>query len=817
MYKTYIFFLLFLAINLQANSQVTRIRGTITDADTGEPLPFVSIYLQNTQIGTITNQEGEYFIECREASDSITVSYMGYKPQTKAVQKNKYQEIDFLLQMDHLLLDEIVILPTENPAHIILRNIIKNKHKHNPERFDTYSFDSYNKVKIGTDNINERIKNKRFLGDFKFVFNYVDTSAISGKAFLPLLISETISEFYYDKSTDTEKEIIKSSRISGFENTSISKLAGQMYQRINIYENYLTIFEPGFVSPISDHGLLFYKYYLIDSTFIENKWCYQISYVPKREQDRTFRGNFWVHDTTFAIKSIQMRTAKNINYNYIKDFFAEYEYKTINDSVFFLERENIYFDFDIDPRLSGFFANKTCIYDNIQVNKKIPEEVLKYQDKIVMENNIFIDDEAFWKQNRSIPLSVNEENIYIMIDSVQNAPIYKYYEKLAEMFIMFHYEIGYFELGPYFQTFSFNEIEGNRFRLSGRTSNKFSTDLMIKAYGAYGLKDERFKYGGGLMYMFNKNPRSAISIDGKYDLKQLGQSELALKDDNIFKSLLQRTPNNSLTMVSEVTIKAEKEWYQGFSNNVVLSHQRIESGEFLKFQKELGGEIIDIDKIINTEIGLNIRIAEDEKFLRGEFENKSLGTVKPIVNINLAAGLPGILDSEYEYYKVSLDISQKVDVSPLGYFRYILDCGKIFGTLPYPLLKIHEGNETYIFDRYAYNMMNYFEFASDTYFSIYVDYHMQGLIFNRIPYFKKLKLREVFSAKGLTGSLSKQHSELMLFPEGMSGLKHPYYEVSAGIENIFKLFRVDAVWRLNYLEKENVDNFGWRITMQFTF
>ncbi|MFO8066843.1 MAG: DUF5686 family protein, partial [Bacteroidales bacterium] len=757
------------------------------------------------------------FIESSKQADSIAVSYMGYMPQAKPIEKNKFQEINFRLQMDQYMLEEVVILPTENPAHEILRNIIKNKWKHDPNRFDSYFFNSYNKIEIGTDNITERLKENRFLKDFQFIFNYVDTSAISGKTFLPILISETFSEFYYRKSPSLEREIVNTSQISGFDNESISQLAGQMYQRINIYDNFLTIFEPGFVSPIADHGLFYYKYYLIDSTMIDNKWCYQISYVPKREQSRTFRGNFWVHDSTFAIKSIQMRTAKNINYNYIKDFVAEYEYDIINDTTWFLKQEKLYFDFDINPRLSGFFVNKTSIYEDIHVNEEIPAEVLKYRDKIVLDKNVFVKDEDFWEENRPTPLTEHEEDIYSMIDSVQNVPIYKFYEKLAGMFVMFHYEIGYFEYGPYFQTFSFNEIEGNRFRVGGRTSNKFSTNLMLEAFTAYGLKDERFKYGGGILYVFDNNPRSSISIDGQYDLKQLGKSEFALKDDNIFRSLLSRTPNNSLTMVKELNLKVEKEWYQGFFNTLFLSHQRIESGHYIKFQKETNGNIIDIEEIKNTEINLNFRFSRDEKFLLGEFERKSLGTIKPVLNINLAAGLPGILESDYEYYKISFDLSQKVDISPLGYFRYIIDAGKIFGTVPFPLLKLHEGNETYIFDRYAYNMMDYYEFASDMYLSIYIDHHLQGLIFNRIPYFRRLKLREVVSAKGLIGSLRKEHESYMVFPEGLRGLKHPYYEVSAGVENIFKLFRVDAVWRLNYLEDADTDNFGWRITMQFTF
>ncbi len=811
----YIIILLLLSESLYA--QVTRVRGVVKDADTNEPLPFVSVYFQGTQTGTITNTEGEYFIESRTVSDTLIVSFVGYISKAIHIKKHQYQEINFYLEADAYMLEEVVILPTENPAHPILRNIIKNKDKHNPNRFESYSYEIYNKIEIGTDNINERIKNSRFLRDFQFVFDYTDTSAITGKPFLPFFISENISDFYYQKSPSFEREIINASRISGYDNESLSQLAGQMYQRINIYDNFITIFEPGFVSPISDHGLFYYRYYLIDSTYIDNKWCYRISYVPRREQDRTFRGSFWVHDTTFAIESIQMRTAQNVNYNFIDDFVAEFKYHKINDSVWFIKEENLFFDLNINPRLHGLFANKTTIYNNIRLNIDIPPEVRKHRDKIVLTDNIYIKEEEFWEEKRPVPLAEHEQNIYNMVDSIQSVPIFRIYEKLAAMFIMFHYEVGYFEIGPYYQLYSFNEIEGNRLRFGGRTSNEFSTNLMIGGYGAYGLKDEKFKYGGKVLYLFNNNPRSAISIDGKYDLEQLGKSQFALQDDNIFKSLLSRTPNNSLTMIKELNLTGEKEWFQGFTNTLTLSHRRIEEGMFIPFQYENNGEIETINEVVTTEANLQIRIARDEKFLRGEFERKSLGTIRPALNINLTKGFSNILGSEYDYFKLGFNLSQKVYTSPVGYFRYIIDAGMIWGDLPFPLLQLHEGNETYIFDRHAFNMMNYFEFASDRYLSIYVDHHLNGLIFNRIPLIRKLKLREVVSAKALVGSLRDTHENVMRFPAGLSGLKHPYYEVSAGIENIFKLFRVDAVWRLNYLDRENVDKMGWRITMQFTF
>ena len=818
---------LLLLFSYSLQGQVTRIRGVVVDSHTKEPLPFVNVSLKGTAVGTITSINGEYFIETRVDADTLEVSFIGYKPQKKAIQKFRYQELNFEMEPDMYYLDEVVITPGENPAHPIFRKILANKHLHNPERFDSYSYTTYNKIEIGVDNVDESLKESPLLRDFRFIFDYVDTSAITGKAFLPFFIAESKSEYYYRRMPRFEREIIRATSTSGIENVSVSELSGQSYQQINIYENFLTVFEPGFVSPVSDYGLFYYNYHLLDSGYVDNKWCYHISFTPRRRQDRSFSGDFWVDDTTFAIKRIQMRLAEDVNFNFINDFVAEFEYGQLEDSSWFLKQERMFFDFNLEQRFSGFFVNKTTIYDNIKVNRDIPENILRLRNKVVMDSDALKKDREFWDANRPVPLTLQEANIYKMVDSVQAVPVYQTYEKLIGMFVMDHYEIGLFEIGPYFQIFSFNEIEGNRLRLGGRTSNNFSTDLMLSAYGAYGEKDRRFKYGGGILYLFDKNPRFAVFADGKYDIEQLGQSPLALTDDNFFNSLLRRNPNYQLTMVKEVNLGVEKEWFQGFSNILTFTHRRIEPNEYVPFIQtvydpgiiadEQDPHQVDMGKLKTTELTLNLRFTRDEKILRGEFERLSLGTTRPVLNLFLTAGIKDIFESQYDYAKVSFNLEHRVPVSPFGFFRYIVDGGWIFGSVPYPLLELHPGNETYVFYRHAFNMMSYYEFASDKYLSVYLAHHFQGLFLNRIPLVRRLQLREVVSFKGLIGSLDDSHKQVMDYPEGLHSLTKPYIEVSAGIENIFKIFRLDAVWRLSYLDNENVDNFGLRTTVQFTF
>ncbi|MFO7843407.1 MAG: DUF5686 family protein [Bacteroidales bacterium] len=814
---TWLLFIIFLLQSTLVLSQMTKVRGMIKDSETGEPIPFVNVTFPNSTIGTITNTAGEYFLESRQSYDSIIASFVGYKPQVKPINALTYQVINFKLEPNVYELEEIIVLPTENPAHRILRNIIANKKNHNPRKYDSYTYELYNKIEIDVNNVNDKLKNHRLLKDFQFIFDYTDTSAITGKSYLPVFITESFSEYYYQKNPKVEREVITATKISGIENQSLSQFTGKMYQKINIYENFQRVFEPGFVSPIADFGLYYYRYYLIDSAYIDNQWCYHISYVPKRKQERTFHGDFWVHDITFAIKKIQMRMTNDVNINFINDFVAEYEYKQINDSIWFMKNEKLFFDFNLTDRSLGFFGKKTTHYKNININAALPKHVQKINDNVIVEENAIINDEDFWLKNRPVDLTPKEIKIYEMVDSIKQVPIYKTYEKIVMMFGMYHYEVGLFELGPYYKTFSFNEIEGNRIRLSGRTSNNFSTNLMINAHVAYGEKDNRFKYGGGFVYMFDKNPRLAVGSQYKYDIQQLGQSPNALTEDNFFTSLLRRNPNYKLTMVSDFSAFIEKEWFQGFSNMLTFNYKNIEPTAYIPFQKSSLTDTTFFNDITTSELSLNIRFAKNEKYLRGEFERINLGTNDPVLNLNFTAGIQNFLGSDYEYYKVNVNLAHKVPISPLGYFKYIIDAGQVFGSVPYPLLKLHEGNETYAFDRYAFNMMNYYEFASDRYLSAYAEHHFQGFFLNKIPLLRKLKWREVVSGKALIGELSNRHEEIMDFPQGLYQVNDPYFEAGVGIENIFKIFRIDALWRLSYLNHENIEKFGLRATVQIIF
>lgn len=794
--------------------QITKIRGKVLDAQTNEPLPYVNVTFKNTTQGTITSEKGEFFLESRTATDTLVVSFVGYKPTMLRVKKGVYQEVSVNLEPEAIELEAVVVKPGESQANRIIRNIIANKDKNNPANF-SYSCKNYNKIQVDINNIDEDIKKRKVFNQFQFIWDYVDTNAVTGKTYLPIFITESLSDYYYRANPKMEKEIIRATKMSGVNNESVAQFTGKIYQSVNIYDNYINIFDQGLVSPISNSGMLFYKYILLDSMYIDNRWCYQISFRPRRKMEPTFTGDFWVNDSTWAIVKAQIRLSDMVNLNFVNDMVATAEFMPLNDTLWFPKQMTLFVDFNLTDKTTGFFGHKTISYSDIKLNADFPTEVAEMPTNLKVEEGALDQKDEFWNQARPFELTPREAGIYQMVDSIQQVPMYKTFIDIIDMFVNYYYTVGYWEIGPYYQTYSFNEIEGNRFKVSGRTSNKFSKKIMFDAFLAYGDKDERFKWGLGSLYMINKNPREAVGVSYRSDIEQLGQSPYALTEDNILTSFLRRNPNNKLTLVKDFTAYYEKEWFVGLSNKLTFSHRTIYPTEFIPFTPVFGGN--DLKSITNATFTLNTRWIKDERYVSGEFEKVSLGSNWPEVNFDITRSIKGFAGSDYDFWKLHLNYYHKFNVNPIGYARFILDAGKIFGKVPYPLLQLHEGNETYAFDRYAFNMMNYYEFASDQYVSLYYEHHFQGIFLNHFPILRRLKWREVATAKYLIGSISNQNMQVLQFPAGLGEVSKPYMEVSVGVENIFKVIRVDALWRLTHLDNPNIQPFGVRVGLQIIF
>lgn len=825
--RTYINFilsaLLLLLGAVNSTAQTTKVSGKIVDAITREPLPFVNIIFKGTNIGATSDIEGKYSISATVKVDSLVISYIGYTKVTRAVKHGITQEINIGLSQG-IELAAIEVRPGENPAHRILRKIIANKDKNDREKYDYYEYEVYNKVEFDLNNLSEDFQNKKLLKPFSFIFDNIDSSNTKEKPYLPVFMTESLSDFYYRKNPKTRNEKIKASKVAGVENASVSQFMGDMYQNVNIYDNTILVFGKNFISPISDNALLFYKFYLIDSIVIDGHKCYQLQFKPRRKQELTFTGNLWAADTSFAIKQIEMSIADDANINFINATNVVQTYIQV-DSLWMMEKERLVIDFNPFPieqknkNLMGIYGRKTASYDNFKINQPKDDKFYSLTENLVVAEDAFEKNEDFWDKNRHDTLSKNEKQIYHMVDTLQSLPVYKTWIDVLQIFVTGYKVKGNFEYGPYYNMFSFNTIEGNRFRFGVRTSNQFSKWYELSGYLAYGTRDEQFKYKLGIRAFIDKKPRTMVGLYYKNDNEILGQSQNGFTTDNILASVLRITPLRNLTRVKEVNAYIEREWFTGFNTKLSFyNRQMFPLANFHYEYQKNSNQIVYKDKITTSEVRILARLAYNEKYIDGAFTRTSLGTHYPIVQAQYTLGIKNLFNSDYDYHKLVVNVDDRIRINPIGYFDYILEYGKIWNKTPYPLLELHGGNETYTYDPYAYNSMNFYEFVSDEYASTSIQHHFDGFFLNRIPLMRKLKWREVAGGKALIGRVNAENKKLLLFPDHLYELNRgPFFEANIGIENIFKVFRLDGVYRLSYLDNPRVTPFSIRFSFQFSF
>ena len=594
-----------------------------------------------------------------------------------------------------------------------------------------------------------------------------------------------------------------------------TQFTGKLYEEINIYDNYLTISDIGLISPVNNLGMQFYKYYLLDSVVNGNQKIYEISFRPRLPQEPAFKGKIWVEDSSFAITKAEIQLSEKANVNFVNNLQYKVEYQKI-DNRWVPRNEWIVADIDMQKNKNseklGIIARKTNIYENFHFQPVI-DKIKHLKEPITVANDAVNKNEQYWINNRPVELQQREQNIYAMVDSIKNVKLFRTFADYVYTFYYGYHDFGLVELGPYYYMYSSNKVEGSRFRLGARTTYKFNHHLRLSAFGAYGTLDKKMKYGGGIEYYFSLKPVTMLSIKGQHDMEMLGKSSDAFTEQNIMTTLLSKRPNTKLNMIDKIEFSAKKEWRLGFTNEIGLTARRIYSGPFVPLLNNSGEEIPSIN---SGEINFKIRYAPSEDIIQDDFERSTFSSYNAAISFEANKGIKGFLGGNYNYFSIHFGISDHLTLNPIGYSLYYIQAGKIWGNAPFPFLKIHEGNETYAYDANAFNLMDYQEFVSDTYASIFWEHHFVGFFLNKIPVFRKLKWREVIGMRSLWGEYNANKHNSLQLPGNMKGLgSTPYTEFSAGIENIFKFFRVDGVWRYNYNDQSK-HQFGLFFTLQVT-
>ncbi len=795
-----------------------RISGTVKDKKTGEAVPFTNIFFPRSDVGTPANLDGNFEMTVDSLpGDTIYVQAIGYNTFKKAIDKQDHNiQLYVTLETETNKLQEVVVKANaEDPAITLLKHIIAAKPRNNPARFDNYSYQAYNKVEVDVLNLTkDQFEHLPvpYLKNLSYIYDNIDTTS-EAQPFLPFYLTETLSDYYYQESPKYKREYIKASQVKGVSNPnfnrSMTQYLGNFFLTFNPYDNYITFFYKQYVSPLNNAGPTFYKYKILDTQLAFQHRIINVSFEPLRKGENCFAGTFKVVDSIYALQYIQADVPKEANLNWLKNATFYKEYSPLGDSLWFCTKENLTSELMLSQgdllKFPGLKARKTNIYTDIKVNDPAVAVFLNSKklkaDVVIADTAIKPRPAEFWAGSRPENLSKNEQAIYTMIDTLQADPQFKKFKNLVKILATGGVKWGWFEFGPYWNVYSSNTIEGSRFRYSMGTTPKLSKDVYINGYVAYGVRDDRFKYSiNGLWLLHNQFPRTYVAASYTHDLDQSVNYYDRVTFDNIFTLAVRRPGIPMKFMFSDDTrFEFYKEYYSGFSHMVTLLRKNYSAYPPLPsvdiFNDEDGNPA---NNITQTEVNIKLRYAYKERFLYGNYYRTSLGSKYPIAELRYSRGMKGVFDGGYTYDKLRFNISANLRVAPFGQIYVNLFAGKYFGTLPYPLLEVHPGNETYVYNKYAFSMMNQYEFISDQYAGFNIEHSMGGGFLKYIPLIKKLKFRQFWTAKGVIGSLSDSNKALNL-NKGFAFKtleNNPYMELGTGIENILKVFRVDFVWRV---------------------
>lgn len=821
--------------------ETTRIQGMVVDAQTKEPLPFVSVAFVGKDLGTTTDFDGRFSIETQWASDKIEVSYLGYLTVVKEIEIGKSQEINIELESSSVNLGDVDVVASKkryknkgNPAVELIRKVIENKDLNRKEHVDFLEYDKYKKIEFDLNNITEAFTSRRVFKDYQFVFDHIEDSPMNGKPTLPVFLQETLSKMYYRKTPKTEKEYISGSKIIGLEeylNTEgIELMLSNLYQDIDLYENNLLFLTNQFVSPLSVTAPLVYKFHIIDTLAFNGVSVINLAFQPRNEQDLAFSGNIYItNDDRYALAKAEIKVSEGINLNFVNDFQLVQEFKFSND-LWLISRESLIVDFNLVKKGIGIFGKKTVHYDHYLFGKAQPDSLYSGLETLVKIEGFDDRDSVFWAQNRMVELSQQEKDIYSLVDSIKQVPSFTKALDVLLFFMEGYVDIGPVSLGPFNSFYSFNAVEGSRLRFGGKTNAKLSEKFRLEGYCLYGFADKRVKYSGNAIWSLNSQPlvskqRHSLEVMYQFETQFPGMELQGINEDNFILSFTRGAPDKIL-YYNLIKLEHTRDWGSGVSTVVNFKSKQQAPGGTLAFE----GEDFILHNINSSELSATLRFAPNEQFFLGENYRTQLNTKYPIFKLSYTRGLKGVLDADYAYNRVIFNAFKRFAISPVGNTYVEAEAGKIFGgSVPFPLLFIPRANQTYAYQLRSYNLMNFLEFISDQYISVFAEHHFYGFILNKIPLVKQLKLREVVTFKGLYGGISDTNNPditagLLNFPEDAAGhpstfsLKSkPYMEVSVGLENIFKVFRIDLVKRLTYLDHPNVSGIGVRAQIKVDF
>ena len=818
-------FMLSISSSITAQTAYT-ILGRVTDAATGDGIPFASIAVKGKTSGTTSDANGRYTLRLTQLSDSLLVLSLGYRTGSYPILAQTSQTINAQLTATATRLKEVkVYAKGGDPAYRIMREAISRRDRFNPARLSAYQYESYTKIEGYVNNFAQKRKNNRRPGPISRLLGKLPAIVDeNGQPAVPVFISETVSNFYARTNPEKTKEHVLKSHVTGVgvsDGGLISQLTGASFQQYNFYRNSLNILRKDIPSPMGSQWETVYRFRLKDTVVLNNAVCYEIEFTPKRASDLAFAGTVWVDTLQMALAQIDARVDKRANINFVDELHIEQAWEITASGVRFPTQTQVTIDSDEPtPRAPGILVRFLTAATNVIENQ--PKDAGFYDPSIELADDYKEADTTFWQRVRPASLAPSEWRAMHVVDSVRNVPIIKVAGEIIKLGVLGYKPLGKWnvELGPLLYTYASNSVEGHRFRLGLRTNTGFSRKWLLSGYLAYGTQDQQLKYSANIEYILSRKPWTVVGVRQSYDLERVGVSADNIGNNSLFAAYSRFGTIRRPYFQEEKLVYFRREMGRGFTQTLALRNRSFEPLFPFAFQPQAS----DHDQTLRsryqlTELISETRFAPDEVILQNDNVRVSSGAIrKPIFTLRYSLGLRNVLGSDFTYHRLALTMKHSVRLGVLGRTYYTLGTGIIPSTVPYPLLYMPLGNESSFYVGNAYNLMNYFEFVCDRWATVQLEHNFNGLLFNRLPLLRRLKWRELITAKVLIGSVSSEN--LTLIPatneagqpiEGFSSLaRTPYVEVGYGIDNIFKVLRVDAIHRLTY--RDNVSRTGIPVT-----
>ena len=847
--------ILLLLILAQAAGAQT-ITGVVVEESTGDTIPFPSVQYKKEKIATSGNAYGRFSIK-RLNGEKLTFSAVGYQELTILIGPNTPSEMKITLKTDTKQLKGVTVKTKRskysrknNPAVELMKRVIAAKKRTDLANHDYYQFNKYQKITFAINDIkpteleNEKLKKKKWL------INQIETCPYNNKLILPLSVDETVTRNIYRKDPKTEKSIIMGQSSSGVNDLIetgdiLNNVLKDVFTDVDLYDDQIRLLQYPFTSPIGKDAISFYRFYIVDTVYVDRDKCFHLQFLPNNQQDFGFRGEIWIlADSTLHVKRCNLTLPKKSDVNFVDNLQIIQEYTRLPEGDWALTTDDMFVEMSIAKFLTKAIVIRTTRMSDYAFDE-LPDKLFKGKTKVLHESNAMMRDEAFWDKYRSVELTKSESSMDAFINNLSQQKAFKYIIFGVRAFIENFVETGSqnhpskVDIGPINTMISSNFIDGVRTRISAQTTANLNPHWFLSGYYARGWDSRKNYYKGELTYSFNKKeylprefPKRTLTFTSTYDVCSPSDKFMHTDKDNVFTAL-KWTKVEKMMFYNRQQLSFEREEEWGFRTTISLKTEENEAcGDlFFKPLSMVGMEdaMTGQGKFRTTEARIELRYAPGETFINTKQRRLPVNLDAPVFTLSHTTGIKGFLGGDYDYNFTEASIYKRLWLNSWGKIDILAKGGIQWNKVPFPLLIMPAANLSYIISDETFNLINNMEFLNDRYASLDISWDLNGKIFNRIPLLKKLKGREWLGIKCLWGTLTDKNNPtlaanagdgmLMEFPEGsyIMDSKRPYIELIAGIHNIFKIIHIQYVHRLNYNHLPTATKNGVRLMMRLTF